>query len=160
MVTLCNIKLFIFVHLLGEKLTVSHLGSQFFCFLFLAVLGLRCCPRAFSSCGKRGHSSLWCAGFSLWSLGSRHMGFSSCSTWAQQLRLVGCRVQAQQLWHTGLVAPRHVGSSQTRARTHVPCIGRQTPNHFATREAPVFIFNHHIFLLNTNAMFLSVFSIS
>ena len=26
----------------------------FFCFLFLAVLGLRCCARAFSSCGKRG----------------------------------------------------------------------------------------------------------
>ncbi|KAJ8797451.1 hypothetical protein J1605_001758 [Eschrichtius robustus] len=34
--------------------------------------------------------------------------------------------QAQQLWLTGPVAPRHVGSSQTRARTRVPCIGRQT----------------------------------
>ena len=40
------------------------------------------------------------------------------------------------MWLTGLVAPRHVGSSQTRARTHVPCIGRQTLNHCATREAP------------------------
>ena len=45
-------------------------------------------------------------------------------------------VQAQQLWLTGLVAPRHVGSSQTRARTRVPCIGRQILNHCATREAP------------------------
>ena len=36
----------------------------------------------------------------------------------------------------GLVAPRHVGSSQTRARTRVPCIGRQILNHCATREAP------------------------
>ena len=45
--------------------------------------------------------------------------------------------QAQQLWLTGPAAPRHVGSSQTRARTRVPCIGRQTPNHCATREAPV-----------------------
>ena len=36
----------------------------------------------------------------------------------------------------GLVTPRHVGSSQTRARTHVPCIGRQILNHCATREAP------------------------
>ena len=36
----------------------------------------------------------------------------------------------------GPVAPRHVGSSQTRARTHVPGIGRQTPNHCAFREAP------------------------
>ena len=36
----------------------------------------------------------------------------------------------------GLVAPWHVGSSQTRARTRVPCIGRQIPNHCTTREAP------------------------
>ena len=35
----------------------------------------------------------------------------------------------------GLVAPRHVGSSQTRARTRVPCIGRQILNHCTTREA-------------------------
>ena len=40
------------------------------------------------------------------------------------------------MWLTGLVAPRHVGSSQTRARTRVPCTGRQTLNHCATREAP------------------------
>ena len=37
----------------------------------------------------------------------------------------------------GLVAPRHVGSSQTRARTRVPCIGRWILNHCATREALV-----------------------
>ena len=36
----------------------------------------------------------------------------------------------------GLVAPLHVGSSQTRAQTHVPCIGRWILNHCATREAP------------------------
>ena len=36
----------------------------------------------------------------------------------------------------GLVAPRHVGSSQTRDRTRVPCIGRRTLNHCATREGP------------------------
>ena len=35
-----------------------------------------------------GYSSLWCEGFSLrwllllWSTGSRHVGFSSCGTWA------------------------------------------------------------------------------
>ena len=43
--------------------------------------------------------------------------------------------QAQQLSLMGPVAPRHVGSSQTRARTRVPCIGRQILNHCATREA-------------------------
>ena len=48
--------------------------------------------------------------------------------------------QAQQLWLTGPDAPRHVGSSQTRARTRVPCIGRQILNHCATREAPKCIF--------------------
>ena len=39
------------------------------------------------------------------------------------------------MWLTGLVAPQHVGSSQTRAQTRVPCIGRQILNHCATREA-------------------------
>ena len=54
----------------------------------------------------------------------------------------------------GLVAPRHVASSQTRARTRVPCIGRQILNHCATREAPacfIVSFLHpctHFFLFN------------
>ena len=39
------------------------------------------------------------------------------------------------MWHTGLVAPRHVGSSCTRARTRVPCMGRRILNHCTTREA-------------------------
>ena len=34
-------------------------------YLILAVLGLRCCARAFSSCGKWGHSSSRCTGLSL-----------------------------------------------------------------------------------------------
>ena len=77
---------------------------------------------------SRGYSSLQCAGFSLqWllllrSMGFWHAGFSSCGTWTQQL------------WRMGLVAPRHVGSSRTRARTRVPCIGRQILNHCATRK--------------------------
>ena len=40
------------------------------------------------------------------------------------------------MWRTGLVAPRHVGSSRTRARTRVPCIGRWVLNHCATWETP------------------------
>ena len=59
---------------------------------------------------------------------SHHRGPSCCRAQAPD-------AQAQQLWLTGPAAPRHVGSSQTRARTRVPCIGRQTPNHCATREA-------------------------
>ena len=49
-------------------------------------------------------------------------------------------VQAEQLWLTDLVAPWHVGSSQTRARTCVPSIGRQILNHCATREALFLVF--------------------
>ena len=62
---------------------------------------------------------------------SHYRGLSCCGAQAPD-------PQAQQLWLTGPVAPRHVGSSQTRARTRVPCIGRQTPNHCATREALIY----------------------
>ena len=91
---------------------------------------------------SRGYSSWWCVGFSLrwllllWSTGSRRTGFSSCGTRAQQLWLMGSRAQAQQLWHTGLVAPQHVGSSRTRAQTCVHCIGRRILNLCDTREVP------------------------
>ena len=34
----------------------------------------------------------------------------------------------------GLVAPWHVGSSGTRARTRVPCIGRRILKHRASKE--------------------------
>ena len=54
-----------------------------------------------------GYSSLRCMGFSL--------------QWLLLLR------------STGLVAPRHVGSSWTRDWTRVPCIGRRILNHCASR---------------------------
>ena len=56
---------------------------KFYLFI-LAALDLRCCPRAFYSCGSRGFSLQWL--LLLWSTGSRHVGFSSCGTWAQLLR--------------------------------------------------------------------------
>ena len=94
----------------------------FFIYLFMAVLGLRFCARALSSCGKWGPLFIAVRG------ASHYCGLSCCGTQAPD-------AQAQQLWLTGLVAPRHVGSSQTRARTRVPCTGRQILNHCATREA-------------------------
>ena len=96
-------------------------------------------------------SSLLCTGFlQLWQAGatlrcsvraSHCSGFSCCGAWAlgaqaQQLWLAGSRAQAQQLWGTSLVAPQDIGSSRTRAQTHVPCIGRRILNHCATREVP------------------------
>ena len=50
----------------------------------------------------------------------------------------------QQLWYSGLVAPLHVRSSQTRDRTHVPCHGRWILIHWTTREALV-ILSHSFF---------------
>ena len=99
----------------------------------MAVLGLRFCARAFSSCGKRGPLFIAVRG---------PLTIVASRCWAQ-----APDAQAQQLWLTGPAAPRHVGSSQTRARTHVPCTGRQTPNHCATREAPMcLLFNPWIIL--------------
>ena len=48
--------------------------------------------------------------------------------------------QASVVVACGLVNPRHVGSSQTRGRTHVPCIGRRILNHWTTREVPACMF--------------------
>ena len=88
----------------------------------MAVLGLHFCARAFSSCGK------WGATLHRGVRASHYHGLFCCREQAPD-------AQAQYLLLTGPVAPRHVGSSQTRARTRVPCIGRQTLNHCATREA-------------------------
>ena len=85
--------------------------------------GLCFCARAFSSCGKRGPLIIAVRG------PLHHRDLSCCGAQATD-------AQAQQPWLTGPVAPRHVGSSQTRARTRAPCISRQTLNHCATREAP------------------------
>ena len=57
-------------------------------------------------------------------------GTLRCSVWAS------CCSQAQQLWPTGFVAQQHVGSSQTRDWSCIPCIGRQIPVHSTTREVP------------------------
>ena len=91
------------------------------CWVFVSVRGLS--PVVASG----GHSSSRCAGLSP----SRPLTIAASRCGAQ-----APDAQAQQLWLTGPVAPRHVGSSQTRARTRVPCTGRQTLNHSATREAP------------------------
>ena len=53
---------------------------------------------------------------------------------------MGPRAWAQSLRHTGLVAPRHVGSSGTRGQVGVPCIAKQILNHRTTREALGFLF--------------------
>ena len=84
-------------------------------------------------------SQFLCEGFlQLWQAEAT-LHRSACASHYRGLSCGGAQApdaQAQQLWLTGLVAPRHAGSSQTRARTRVPCIGRQILNHCTTREAP------------------------
>ena len=107
---------FFFFGCIGSSLL--HVG-----FLWLQRVGatLRCSART-SHC-----SDFFCCGVQ--ALGTRASVVVACG-------LSSCDIQAQQLWRMGLVAPRHVGSSRTRDRTRVPCIGRQILNHCAIREAP------------------------
>ena len=43
-------------------------------------------------------------------------------------------MQAQELWLSGLAAPRHLESSRARGPTRVPCVDRRILNHWTTRE--------------------------
>ena len=86
-------------------------ATLFFIFIYLlAVLGLHYRARAFSSCGVQ----------------ASHRGGSSCYEAAS----VG--TQPQQLWHTGLVTLRHMGSSWTRNQTGILCIASR----LSTTESP------------------------
>ena len=101
----------------------------------LAVLDPPCCAGSSRVVVSGGRSFLHCAGSSLcWLLLLQSMSSGECGLpW---LWLPSSRAQSQWLWCTGLVAPRHLGSSQTRDWTSVSCIGRQILYHWA-REACV-----------------------
>ena len=85
--------------------------------LFLAAVGLHCFVRAFSSCDQQ--RLLLVAVHRL-----------------LLLRSTGAVVVARGLWSMGLVARRHVESSQTRDLTHVPCTDRWILIHWTTMEVP------------------------
>ena len=105
---------------------IVRMGTIFkFLFIYLFIYG---CVGSSSLC--EGPLQLWQAGATPHRgvRASHGRGLSCCGAQAPD-------AQAQQLWLTGPVAPSRVGSPQTRARTRVPCIGRQTLNHCATREA-------------------------
>ena len=94
-----------------EQAELFPFSSLFFFFfwprwVFVAARGLSLVA------ANRGHSSLWCAGFSfwwllsLWSTGSRRVGFSSCGTRASV-------VVARGLRSTGSVVVTHGLSCST-----------------------------------------------
>ena len=120
----------------------------------MAVLGLRFCARAFSSCGKWGPLFITVRG-----------PLTVVASLVAKHRLQTHRLS--KLWLMGLVALRHVGSSQTRAQTRVPCIGRQILNHCATRDAKKYNFfkidltpTNLTKLTNSNILYIDFFEFS
>ena len=105
--------------------------------------------KTFCSCG----GSLLLHGFSLVS----ESGGSSLVEVPELLVAVTSVVEEhrlQQLWHTGLGALRHVGSSQIRDGTSVCCIARQILNYWTTMEAPIYIVYNSFYLLISNSQFI------
>ena len=80
---------------LALVLTVLLCVGFFFFYKFICLFSFGCVGSLVLCAGfslvavSGGYSSLWCAGFSLqwllllWSMGSRHAGFSSCDAQAQ-----------------------------------------------------------------------------
>jgi len=58
------------------------------------------------------------------------------------LQRAGSRACSSVVVYSGSVALRHVESSLTRDRTHVPYIGRWIPNHWTTREV-LYLYVYH-----------------
>ena len=96
-------------------------GVGLFTYLFLVVLGLRFCARAFSSCGKWRPLFIAVRGPLL-------------------LRSTGSRRAGSVIVAHGPSCYAACGISPARARTRVPCIGRRILNHCATREALYYAF--------------------
>ena len=72
--------------------------------------------------------------FLLFSAGE-HLSFPSCPS-----KRASCPTQAQQLWRTGLVAPKHVEYSWTRDQARVPGTVRWIFHHWVTRLFSFFSF--------------------
>ena len=134
--------------MLGSRSNVtvgSHSLTYFFFrnFIYLSICG--CAECLVAACGlslvvvSRGSSLVVMCSLLIVAVSpilEHSMSFSSHSTQAQWLKLIGSRVCAQQLWHMALPAPRHVEFPRIRDQTCVPCIGRLIPTHCATREVP------------------------
>ena len=86
----------------SDLLSILFLEDNFYLLIYVCARSSLLC-RLFSRCSGWGllsrcgawasHCCLWLP--LLWSMGSRHMVFSSCDTQAQQLQLPGSRAQVQ-----------------------------------------------------------------
>ena len=127
--------------------------------------GKRCLRWCMSVSWRRGTSKMrfslyiWIIAFILlWLCGALLLDglSSSCGVWTSRCSGSSCwrawalGAQAQYLRYTGLVVPRHVGSSRIKDQTHVSCIGRHFLHHWASREAQIcFIFSANIYWVPT-----------
>ena len=110
--------------------------------LFPVAPGLWCCTWPLSSCGEQG--LLFAAGQELLVA----LAFLAEKHGLQQLH--------QSLWGTGLVAPWHLESSQTRDQIRVSSIGRQPPNHCTTSEVQEgCTFRSHFSYFSSTTIFFS-----
>ena len=66
--------------------------------------------------------------------GSLGEALSLWGTWASGAAVPGLQSKAQLWQPVGLAAPPHLGSSWTRVRTRVSCIGKEILYHRASRE--------------------------
>ena len=80
-----------------------------------------------SSLRREWATLLWCVGFLRWLLSLQSTGSKGCG-----LRTLVAAHGLSSCGPWGLVALRHVRSSQTRDRIHVPRIGRSILNHWTT----------------------------
>ena len=113
-------------------------SSKKYLFIYLIVLSLRCFVWNFSTYSARVSC---CGGFFVSE--RRYYGERPSVSAAYRLYSSGSIAVA-----LGLVAPHHVGSSQIRGQTRVPCAGSQILNHWTTKEvcSPTFI----IFIIRKN----------
>ena len=127
-----------------DNIVLIMFDCYFVCMLFYGSLLL---PSSFLSLWWTGSSLRWI--LLLWSRGC----IVAHGLWSAQASVVvAC----------GLVNPRHMGSSQTRCRTHIPCVGRRILNHWTTREVPVCVFKDtfstKLFLKAPLTIFLILFT--
>ena len=94
-----------------------------FIYLFMAVLGLRCCPPAFPSCRDQGLL------FSRNARASRRGGFSMQTTGSRHAGSVSLSRGSAALWR--VESSRFLGCQPTS-----PALASQTLNHGTTREVP------------------------
>ena len=128
-----------------DNLKKNSLKKFHFIYLFMATLDRYCCVPAFFSCEKQWLAVCWLLTVVIYLVAERG---------SQETGL-------QQLWHTGLVAPLHVGSSWTRDQARVPCIGRWILTTAPPEKSSILLFNDSsVPVVKTVVLIFLLFSVS